>query len=136
MDNSTSSCCCRENKRNMASRKPRWPSGQRGKDPFDVERESPLRIDSRYRAPFQRPPYGINGTRKYHLRSMRRVISRIKSNNSKNTVQTTTKSSRTLRQGSTSSLGVFRPFWTQSSLEMSKSCHLQRQTRVIWYRPP
>ena len=104
-----------------------------------MERESPLRIDTCLqtsdRAPFQRPPYAINGTRNHHLRSSlvnktRRVISRVKSNNSKNTVQTTTKSSRTLRQGSTSSLGVLRPFWTQSSLEMSKKLWFTYRDRL------
>ena len=115
----------------MASREPPWPSGQKRErsDSFDVERESPLRIDtclqtssaiSTSSVRYQRNAQSSSTLESRQQNKKKRVISRIKSYNSKNTVQTTTKSSRMLRQGSTSSVGVLRPFWTQSSLEMSK----------------
>ena len=95
-------------------------------DSFDVERESPLRIDtclqtssaiSTSSVRHQRNAQSSSTLESRQQNKERRVISRVKSNNSKNTVQTTTKLSRTLRQGSTSSVGFLRQ---QSSLEMSK----------------
>ena len=134
--------------RNMASREPPWPSGQKRErsDSFDVERESPLRIDtclqtlsaiSASSVGHQRNAQSSSTLESRQQNKKRRVISRGKSNNSKNTVQTTTKSSRTLHQGSTSSVGVLVPFGRSRVWKCRKSCgHLQRQTRAIWYRPP
>ena len=134
--------------RNMASREPPWPSGQKRErsDSFDVERESPLRIDtclqtsssiSTSSVRHQRNAQSSSTLESRQQNKKRRVISRVKSNNSKNTVQTTTKSSRTLRQGSTSSVGSYVSFGRSRVWKCRRSCgHLQRQTCAIWYRPP
>ena len=54
----------------MALREPPWPSGQKRErsDSFDVERESPLRIDTCLQTS-SAISYAINGTRNHHLRS-------------------------------------------------------------------
>ena len=126
---------------NMAPREPPWPSGQKRErsDSFDDHLCASIPV-FRHRAPFQRPPYAINALSSSTLESRQqnkrsRVISGVKSSNSKNTVQTTTNPSRTLRQGSTSSVGVSLLDAVESE-NVEKVVVTHRETGAIWYRTP